>query len=92
MIVGSDCTGINGAAIALESLRVPFEEIFASESDPKVRETLLHNFPKLRGRIYEDVRTRPNPKRRVDVYTAGFPCQSWSKIGKTVASTIHVAW
>ena len=75
VIVGSDCTGINGAAVALEILRVPFEEIFASESDPKVRETLLHNFPELRGRIYEDVQTRPNPNRRVDVYTARFPCQ-----------------
>ena len=83
MIVGSDCTGINGAAVALEMLRVPFEEVFASEADPNTRKILLHNFPKLDGRIHEDAQTRPvNPTRRVDVYTAGFPCQSWSKAGK----------
>lgn len=80
--VGSDCTGINAARVALESLGLDFEEKFASEKDVATRTVLKHNFGLTDHQIYDDVCCRNNAKApSVDVYTAGFPCQSYSSEG-----------
>lgn len=79
--IGSDCTGLNAAAFALENLRVPFDEVFASDSDPHVRTVLKSNFPKLEYRLFDDIMTRPISPKKLDLYTAGFPCQSFSNQG-----------
>eukprot|EP00435_Cladocopium_sp_Y103_P016110 s227_g4.t1 len=80
--VGSDCTGLNGMALALESLNLPFEEVFASEINAAARALLQRNF-KI-GRIFEDLRLRPHPQspKGLDLYCAGFPCQPYSSMGQ----------
>ena len=42
--VASDCTGLNAAAMALESLNLPFQEEWVSDSDVAVRSVLQSNF------------------------------------------------
>ena len=42
--VASDCTGLNAAAMALESLNLPFQEEWVSDSDVAVRSVLQRNF------------------------------------------------
>ena len=55
--VASDCTGLNAAAMALESLNLPFQEEWVSDSDVAVRSVLQRNFaPKaLLRSVQEDV-------------------------------------
>ena len=79
--IGSDCTGLNAAAFALENLCVPFDEVFASDSDPHVRSVLKSNFPKLEHKLFDNIMTRPISPKKLDLYTAGFPCQSFSNQG-----------
>ena len=80
--LGSDCTGYNSAAFALEGLSIPYVDVFASDSDPHVRSVLEMNFPGLKdgGNIYPDC-TQRGVAAKVALYTAGFPCQPYSKIG-----------
>eukprot|EP00435_Cladocopium_sp_Y103_P010695 s2915_g2.t1 len=77
--VASDCTGLNAAAMALESLSLPFQEEWVSDSDVAVRSVLQRNFaPKtLLSSVQEDV---PN-HLPVDFYSAGYPCQPFSVLG-----------
>lgn len=78
--VASDCTGLNAAALALETLGVPFEEEWVSDSDAAVRSVLKRNFsPKA---ILADVRHVVPKHFGVDFYTAGYPCQSYSRLGR----------
>eukprot|EP00435_Cladocopium_sp_Y103_P038019 s375_g10.t1 len=77
--VASDCTGLNAAAMALESLSLPCQEEWVSDSDVAVRSVLQRNFaPKtLLSSVQEDV---PN-HLPVDFYSAGYPCQPFSVLG-----------
>ena len=77
--VASDCTGLNAAAMALESLNLPFQEEWVSDSDVAVRSVLQSNFaPKaLLCSVQEGV---PN-HLPVDFYSAGYPCQPYSGLG-----------
>ena len=77
--VASDCTGLNAAAMALESLNLPFQEEWVSDSDVAVRSVLQRNFaPKaLLRSVQEDV---PN-HLPVDFFSAGYPCQPYSVLG-----------
>ena len=79
--IGSDCTGLNAAALAFATLGIAFEELFASDISRACRSVLETNF-KI-GMIYEDCKDVPaGSKPQVDFYSAGFPCVSWSLIGK----------
>ncbi len=84
--VGSDCTGLNGARLPFEELGLgtgaTSREIFASETCEAARKVLMLNFDLPAGRIHYDVTTR-DPRRTpyVDFYSAGFPCQSFSRQG-----------
>ena len=78
--VGSDCTGLGGASLALELL-VLFVEEFASDIAEHARTLIGKNFsPK---KIYQDVAKRRHEETAcVELYSAGFPCISWSAAGK----------
>lgn len=79
--IGSDCTGLNAAAVALESLGIEFKEVFASEKDAATRHVLEFNFQC--GKTYTDVVARDHAMTpAVDLYTAGPPCQSFSTQGQ----------
>ena len=81
--VGSDCSGLDAAMVALDKLgvsdRVTLE--FCCDKLPECQTFLkaVHK-PKL---LFTDVVNRDLEKvPKVDVYTAGFPCQPWSSEGK----------
>ena len=81
---GSDCSGIEAPYIALCELvgtKVKIEHKFSCDSDSSVREMINANFsPQI---VYDDVFTRdPSTVPVVDIYTAGFPCQTFSTAGK----------
>ena len=81
--VGSDCSGLDAAMVVLDKLgvsdRVTLE--FCCDKLPECQTFLkaVHK-PKL---LFTDVVNRDLEKvPKVDVYTAGFPCQPWSSEGK----------
>lgn len=77
--VASDCTGLNAAALALEALGLPFKEEWVSDTEDAVRKLLRANFAC--AHVYEDVRTPAPADTEVDCYTAGYPCQPYSRLG-----------
>ena len=81
--VGSDCSGLDAAKVAMDKLglndRATLE--FCCDKLPECQTFLkaVHK-PKL---LFTDVVNRDLEKvPKVDVYTAGFPCQPWSSEGK----------
>ena len=80
---GSDCSGIGCPESALESLNIDYSYEFSSECDIHAKKQLGSHYksPKL---FYEDLTKRNvDDMPTVDLYVAGFPCQSWSTLGKT---------
>ena len=81
--VGTDCSGMEAHIQALMNLKVPFQHVFSCENDEHARATIKANFKP--DKLYQDITKRDNSDSsvgRVDVYIAGFPCQSFSKLGK----------
>lgn len=82
---GSDCSGIEAPYIALcnilKNSNIKLKHIFSCDIDSNVRKMIQHNFNPLI--IYDDVFNR-NVKQipYVDIYCAGFPCQTFSTAGK----------
>ena len=81
--VGSDCSGLDAATVALDKLGVSdrVTQEFCCDKLPECQTFLkaVHK-PKL---LFTDVVNRDLEKvPKVDVYTAGFPCQPWSSEGK----------
>lgn len=67
--------------MALQALGISCNHVFACENDKFARIGLLANFkPKV---FYEDITTRNHSEvGPIDLYIAGFPCQSFSISGK----------
>lgn len=81
LIVGTDCSGIEAPIQALNLMGVKFHHAFSSDIDEYVRENINHNYdPDL---IFDDITTRDHSKLpKLDLYIAGFPCQTFSMLGK----------
>lgn len=79
--VGTDCSGIEAPIQALEILNIKYQHMFSSEIDERTRKILLCNYqPNV---IYKDITARNHSKLpKLDLYVAGFPCQSFSGLGK----------
>ncbi len=79
--VGTDCSGIEAPIHALELLGIKIDHKFSCDNDPEVIKSIKENYnPKV---IYNNIMTRDHTKLpHVDLYVAGFPCQSFSLLGK----------
>lgn len=89
-IYGSDCSGLDGGAVALENSGPAFVHEFSCEVNDAYSEVTRHVHPSCRYH-YRDV-TRRNFEEfaRVhhgtNIYTAGFPCQPFSKAGRKLGA------
>lgn len=88
VVYASDCSGLDGGAVALKRLRC-FQHLFGSEIDPKYRTVFQSMHPDCKE-VFPDAMTRDltpfAQQRQLDdtkalIYTAGFPCQPYSKDG-----------
>jgi len=84
--VGCDFSGIEAPIMALTIIknldnRLKFKQIFRCEIDPHCLENIKCNYPKCK--VYTDI-TKRNHKELppLDIYIAGFPCVSFSMLGK----------
>jgi DNA (cytosine-5)-methyltransferase 1 len=79
--IGTDCSGIEAPIEALKQLGIPFRHAWCCEIDKFARKSLLaNNQPEL---LYEDITKRDHSQLPdVDLYVCGFPCQSFSLMGK----------
>lgn len=80
--IATDCSGIECPSMALIELKIPFKQLWSCEVDANCRKAQELNFDKP-DTVYKDIFKRDHsllPK--VDLYVAGFPCQSFSAAGK----------
>lgn len=86
LVFATDCTGIDAPLHCIKSILKNDEQIryaFASDINPRVRSFLktMNPVPEI---IYDNISVRCNNEnfQDVDLYVAGFPCQSFSTLGK----------
>lgn len=79
--LGTDCSGIEAPLMALEMLKISVNHKFSCDNDVEVINSIKANYkPK---KIYTDIAARNHAKLpHVDIYVAGFPCQTFSVLGK----------
>ncbi len=86
LLIGSDCTGLDSASVALRLLGVPHHIVFASERHLKTRAVFLANANNQPEHFSNDLMTRgdeelPSRAFHLDLYTSGPPCQPFSSEG-----------
>lgn len=80
--IGTDCSGMETPVMALRRLKVAHDHKFSCDIDGNVKKQLQTNFPD--ALWFDDLMTRNNRASStpaVDLYVAGFPCQSFSTQG-----------
>ena len=79
--IGTDFSGIGSPEQALIKLGVKHKSMFACDVDKYAKQSYLANYnPET---FYDDITTRDhNEAPYVDLYVAGFPCQTFSMAGK----------
>jgi DNA (cytosine-5)-methyltransferase 1 len=83
--IGTDCSGIEAPIEALKQLGISFQHKWSCEIDKFARKSILANYhPET---LYEDITKRDHSQLPdVDIYVCGFPCQSFSLIGKKLGT------
>jgi DNA (cytosine-5)-methyltransferase 1 len=79
--VGTDFSGIGSPEAALKRLNIPHHNVFACDIDKYAKQSFLElNSPDL---FYDDITKRDYKEvTQLDLYVAGFPCQSFSIAGQ----------
>jgi DNA (cytosine-5)-methyltransferase 1 len=79
--IGTDCSGINAPLHALDLLGIKYEYLFGSDICKFARQSAQANHDC--KKMYTDIYDRDhNELPKVDLYIAGFPCQTFSSLGK----------
>jgi len=79
--VGTDCSGIEAPIQTLRLLNIKHIHLFSSEMDEYCRQVIHMNYhPQI---LYTDITQRDHRELPLlDLYIAGFPCQSFSGLNK----------
>ena len=81
--LGSDFSGMDGAAAALRRMNIPHRCVFVSDPFPASQKILRHVCKP--DKIFSDILLRTaDEERPVDVYVTTPPCQDFSSAGKRV--------
>lgn len=85
LLIGTDCSGIEAPIEALQQLGISFLHKWSCEIDKYARQSILANYhPEI---LYDDITKRDHSQLPdVDCFIAGFPCQSFSLMGKKLGS------
>ena len=79
--IGTDCSGIDAPIEALKLMGINFNYKFASDIDADCKKSIETNGKP--NMFYDDITSRNHSKlQKLDIYIAGFPCQSFSTLGK----------
>lgn len=77
--IGTDCSGIEAPIEALKRLKVKYEHKWSCEIDKYAKKSILANHTP--GIFFDDI-TKNRNLPKIDLYIAGFPCQTFSSAGK----------
>ena len=78
--LGTACSGAEAPVWSLRALQVPFEHVFACDTNPQVRKFIAANSPPT-TKLFDDMLSRDlDTVPVVDVYVCGFPCTPYSSL------------
>jgi len=79
--IGTDCSGIDAPIQALDLLKISYQHEWSCDIDEFAKMSLLSNY---KPNYFYDSIFRKNHSQlpSIDLYVCGFPCQSFSSLGK----------
>ena len=87
IMLGSDCSGMGTDVVAAKQLGIEFKVQFATDVDPDFRKVILSHNKKPRSLGH----ALGYGCKTCDLYTAGFPCQPYSRLPGKVAA-LNTVW